>query len=205
MWNSTYTMFNTVSRAVLLLLTMVLLNACVQPVKQAQPEAPEKSQIPRTVDSDIQDLFDESLQDLKQEKYQQAVDLLTQLVEKEPRFPAPFVNLGMAYEKLGDKKNAEISYHKALAIDLGHARGNNALGLLYRKEGRFQEARKAYTNALADHPDYLPARKNLAILCDLYLRDYPCALENYEAYLEQQPDDKQVKIWITDLKQRMGQ
>jgi len=186
-----------------MLLMAWLLSGCVQPVKQ-QPVPAEKTTAAISVDSDLQDLFDESLQALKDEKYQRAIDLLLQFVAKEPRLPAPFVNLAMAYEKLGDKKNAEIYFHKALVIDLGHATANNALGLLYRKEGRFAEARKAYSNALADHPDFLPARKNLGILCDLYLRDYDCALENYEAYLELMPDDKQVKIWITDLKLRMG-
>jgi tetratricopeptide (TPR) repeat protein len=81
---------------------------------------------------------------------------------------------------------------------------NNELGLLYRKEGKFNAARTAYENAIQKHPDYLPARKNLGVLCDLYLHDFNCALEQFEGYLELQPDDKTVTIWVADVKRRLA-
>ncbi|MDQ1363043.1 MAG: hypothetical protein QG652_903, partial [Pseudomonadota bacterium] len=43
------------------------------------------------------------------------------------------------------------------------------------------------------------------ILCEIYLRDVDCALQQYERYLEYVPDDKTVTIWIADIKRRAGQ
>ena len=48
------------------------------------------------------------------------------------------------------------------------------------------------------------ARRNLGVLCDLYLADLECALSSYEAYMTTVPGDDQAAMWIADLRQRMG-
>jgi len=184
----------------------ILLASCAGEVKQ-DAEAP----IPRTelkhvdVDSEVEEDFSRAVALMEQDKYAQAVELLNSVVAREQRLPAPFVNLGIAHRKLGDDKAAEQNLIKALKLDINHAVANNELGLLYRRSGKFNAAKTAYQNALTKHPDYVPAIRNLGILCDLYLHDYDCALEQFESYQKLVPDDKNAAIWVADVKRRLGQ
>ena len=156
------------------------------------------------VDSGVNADFNKAVELLRTEQYQQAITVLESVIEREQRLPAPYVNVAMAYNELGNTTKAEENFISALKIDIGHPTANNELGLLYRKAGKFNAARTAYQNAIKEHSDYLPAKRNLGVLCDLYLHDYKCALEQYEDYLELQPDDKTVAIWVSDVKQRIG-
>lgn len=156
------------------------------------------------VDSDVEFDFKSAIVLMQEDKYAQAVPVLKTVIAREKRLPAPYVNIAIAYNKLGDSKAAEENLISALKLDIGHPVANNELGLLYRKAGKFNAARTAYQNAIKDHPEYLPARRNLGVLCDLYLHDYECALQQFEEYLELKPDDKTVAIWVADVKQRLG-
>ncbi|MFW2373474.1 MAG: tetratricopeptide repeat protein [Gammaproteobacteria bacterium] len=160
--------------------------------------------IVHNIDEDVNDDFDRAVSLLQSKQYDKAIKILESVIQREKRAPAPYVNLGMAYMLKGDNKQAEDYFHQALKLELGHPEANNELGQLYRKTGRFREARKAYRNALADNPDYLPAVRNLGILCEIYMHDLKCALEQFEVYLTYAPNDEKVQIWVTDLKQRLG-
>lgn len=164
-------------------------------------ELPQKETI--EISADVAAAFDLALSHLKSKEYDEAISILEKIIEEEKRVPAPFVNLAMAYNKTGRPEKAEKYFLQALKIELTHPIANNQLGLLYRKKGRFNDAKKAYTNALTEYPEYLPIVKNVGILCELYMRDLPCALEYYEQYLDLQPDDKIMKIWVADLTRRV--
>ena len=155
------------------------------------------------VDSDVELDFKNAIVLMQQGNDAQAVTVLKSVIEREQRLPAPFVNIAIAYNKLGDTKAAEESLIKALKLEIGHPIANNELGLLYRKAGKFNAARTAYQNAINEHPDYLAAKRNLGILCDLYMHDFNCALEQFEDYLDLKPDDKTVAIWVADVKRRI--
>jgi tetratricopeptide (TPR) repeat protein len=156
------------------------------------------------VDSDVELDFKNAIVLMQEEKYAQAVPILKSVIEREKRLPAPYINIAIAYNKMGDTKAAEENLINALKIDIGQPVANNELGLLYRKEGKFNAARTAYENAIKDNPQYLPAIRNLGVLCDLYLHDFQCALEQFEDYLELKPDDKTAEIWVADVKRRLG-
>ena len=157
------------------------------------------------VDSDVEVDFKDAIVLMQQDKNIQAIEILTTVIEREQRLPAPYVNIAIAYNKLGDSKLAEQHLIKALKLDIGHPVANNELGLLYRKAGKFNAARTAYENAIKSHPEFLAAKRNLGVLCDLYMHDFECALKQFEGYLELKPEDKAVEIWIADVKHRLRQ
>lgn len=136
-----------------------------------------------------------------------AIDRLAFLTSESPMIAAAHIDLGIAYHRAGDLHAAEEHLQNALALDVAatHPVVHTELGIIYRKQGRFADAKASYQTALAVSPDYHFARRNLGILCDLYLADTECALRAYETYMAAVPDDDEVAIWIADVNNRMIQ
>lgn len=132
------------------------------------------------------------------------IEELTAIVDSNPSFAAPHINLGIALREAGEFEKAEDALVRALEANPRHPVAHNELGIVYRRLGKFQEARASYESALEYQPSFHYARKNLAIICDLFLGDLDCALENYEIYHAADPADENVSIWIADLRQRAG-
>jgi Tfp pilus assembly protein PilF len=147
--------------------------------------------------------FERAVAMLNNQEYGQAIDLLEKVVEQSPGVTAPYINMAIACQHIGKLEQAEEHIKTALLLVPEHPVASNEYGLLYRKTGRFAEARAIYEKALSSFPDYYPIQRNLGILCDLYLNDLACALEHYEIYSEAKPEDKQVKLWIADLRARI--
>ena len=193
-------------RSVQYLLLVMLAGSCAVQEKKTETVGPAAEQASAEiiyVDAEVQKSFDQGVQLLQAGEADAAISVLKTVVAREQRLTAPYVNLALAYQQKGDDKQAESYLQQALAIDSTQPQASNQLGLLYRKQGKFKQARDIYKKALAKHPEYLPVIRNLGILCDIYLRDLDCALEQYEKLQQLLPDDKTVKIWIADLKARM--
>jgi tetratricopeptide (TPR) repeat protein len=148
--------------------------------------------------------FDRAIAMLKDKDYGQAIDLLEKVIELSPGISAPYIDIAIAYQGIGKPDKAEEHLKAALKLFPEHPVACNEYGLLYRKTGRFAEARSIYEKAIARFPDYYPLHRNLGILCDLYLDDPECALKQFETYSERMPADAQVKIWIAELRMRLG-
>jgi Tfp pilus assembly protein PilF len=157
------------------------------------------------VGSDVRADFDDAMKYLREEDYEKGIVLLTKVTARSQSNTAPYINLAIAYRETGNLPLAEENLKKALALNPEHPVANNEYGMVYRKTGRFPEAKAAYEKTLEKHAMFLPARKNLAILCDLYMKDLKCAVKHYQLYSTAVPDDKTVRIWITDLEKRLGQ
>ena len=161
------------------------------------------TEVPKMDEASRRD-FDRAVAMLKDQDYAQAIEFLEKVIEQSPGVTAPYIDIAIAYQRIGKPEQAEEHLKTALKLFPEHPVACNEYGLLYRRTGRFAEARAIYEKAIARFPDYYPARRNLGILCDLYLNDPACALEHYEIYSEARPEDKPVKLWIADLRARLG-
>jgi Flp pilus assembly protein TadD len=199
-----------VRRVLRLLAAAWLASACAsrgaEPPASAEAQASggfvlrEKSRVPSGVRSD----FESAVQMLKAHQLEGGIARLAAVTEKAPQLVAAHVDLGIAYRESGDLARAEASLKKALELDPRHPVAWNELGIVDRRTGRFAEARAAYEKALAIYPQFHFARLNLAILCDLYLADAGCALEQYRLYGEAVPGDEAAAKWLADLRNRTG-
>lgn len=161
----------------------------------------EKARISSNVRSD----YGQALTLIEQGRRDEGIALLEVVADATPELSAPRIDLGIAYHHAGNLEAAEKHLLLALESNPNHPIAHNELGIVYRKSGRFAQAKQTYESALAIYPGYHYARRNLAVLCDLYLVDLNCALENYEAYVATVPGDAEALMWIADIRNRLGQ
>ena len=147
--------------------------------------------------------FEKAVTLLQESRDAEAVPILEEVVSQSPGVTAPHINLAIAYRHTEQFKPAEEQLLAALALVPDHPVAKNEYGLVLRHTGRFGEARAVYEAALEGFPEYLPARLNLGILCELYLKDLACAIEQYTTYHEANPGHEAVAIWIADLNLRV--
>ena len=195
------------------LVLMMMLGACATTDTSSRPSATIDVQeevgftitelVP--VDSNVRTEYIEALGYLQRAQHEEGLAMLQNVATSAPDLSAPRIEMGIAYHAIGDLDAAEENLSAALELNPDHPIALNELGIVYRKTGRFAEARKSYESALAVYPGYHHARRNLGILCDLYLADLDCALENYEAYMTTVPSDDQAAMWIADIRGRLGQ
>ena len=202
--------FNALRRICVPLALLALMAGCIsnhQPIKTAGNKKAE-IQAGKLTAADALEArvyFDAAMGLIKSGEYETGIELLNKVTEKAKNNSIPYINLAMAYSKLDNLKLAEDNLKLALNIDPKNPVANNEYAMLYRKTGRLSEARHLYERVLEKYPRFYMARKNLGILCDLYMRDYACALKQYEIYSGAMPSDKTVKIWIADVQKRLTQ
>ncbi len=158
----------------------------------------------RSVDRAVRENFDAAIALLRKQKYEEAIKLLHKVIQQSQNNSAPYINIALAYEMTGEMGLAEDNLKRALAINPNHPAAMNEYALLYRRTGRFAEAKKLYASLLDKYPSFMLAHKNLGVLCELYLNDLQCAYDQYKAYNSALPDDEEVKLWIVGVKQKLG-
>jgi len=156
------------------------------------------------ISADTQTSYERALALLNAQRLIEGIAVLRQITSDAPEVTAPYVDLGIAYAAVDDLEAAAEALETAALLSPEHPVVHNELGIVYRRLGRFGDARAEYEKALAVFSDFHYARRNLGVLCDLYLDDIQCALENYRAYLNSAGEDPEVEIWVADLSNRAG-
>ena len=204
--------------AVLVMLPMLFSGCATAPKVEQAPVVPQGPSVVKLndgrqgfviretpgMDAELRGEFERAVDLMQEGKNGKAIELLAKVIERSPGVTAPHINIAEAYQRTGKPEPAEQHLKTALDLVPDHPVASNEYGLLLRKGGRFKEARAVYEKSLASFPDYLPIHRNLGVLCDLYLNDPECALRQFEIYSNGMPADAQVKIWIAELRMRLG-
>jgi chemotaxis protein methyltransferase CheR len=83
-----------------------------------------------------------------QGRYEPAVSLLRQLLQKDNLFGEAYYLLGVLYQKLGELDQAVEALQKAVYVDPNVAVAHYQLGEVFRQQQQSDKARRAYRNAI---------------------------------------------------------
>jgi tetratricopeptide (TPR) repeat protein len=180
----------------LLALSLLLQAGCSSMPGERQPATQLQAITPA-----LQANYLEAITLLQEHEWLAAQQRLLPITVSHPQLSGPWLNLGITRLQLGDGSAAEAAFNRALEANPGNIEACNQLGILYRRAGRLDEARRYYEAALLHDPDYADAHWNLGILHDQYLSNPQLALQHYERYQAiTGSTDPQLQAWIAELR-----
>lgn len=128
---------------------------------------------------------------LNENRYVEAVDVLTQLTVIDKNHLEGHINLAVAQVNTDDLQGAEQSYKQAIAIAPDAANPRYNLGNLYWQQERYEEALEAYAKSVELDPSDNDALYNLAIT-HIALNDADSALPLFEQLSVRMPNNASV-------------
>ncbi len=132
---------------------------------------------------------------------------LEKMLAVNPNNAEALVQLGNDYFDMGNYEKAVEIYQRSLAVDPRNADVITDMGVAYRKMGKSKEAADAFRKTLEVDPDHALALFNLGIVLRDDLKDYPAALEAWEAFLQKAGDSPHavmVRPWVKQLREKAG-
>lgn len=142
-----------------------------------------------------EDLEDQAARLSAAGKYKEAVNLYKVLAARQPRSAPVFINLGVAYAKLGQFSLAAKAYRNALAIDPASMPALINLGLAEFKAGKFGDAVKPLETALRQEPDNRQAQTLLA-MSHFSLRQFASASRLFEILFKADPGNTMLQYLL---------
>jgi len=133
------------------------------------------------------ELFENALDFLKQDKYQEAVDAFTVLIKMAPENPHAYRNRGVAYMKMNQYDNAinDFERTKEIVPELKGLHSNIGVAWYYKKD--YARAIENYDKEILLSPDNYFAYFNRAI-CNAVRKDYEKSFSDITRTIELLPD-----------------
>jgi Tfp pilus assembly protein PilF len=93
-----------------------------------------------------------------------AIEKLNEYLKSKPNDDVAWTILGNAYLDLNQNEKAETAYKKALEINSNGFQAITSMGILRRKQGKYDEALAYYEKALAINPKYAQAYSSMTVI-----------------------------------------
>ena len=189
---------------------VLALVSCAGPNSVTKRQVSSRTIVP--VSAAQQSDFEMALALMKKRSYAKATPILESIIKENNRLVGVHINLAIAYMKLAEDETenenlqkAEQALLQAISLNKREAVAHFQLGLLYRQTGRFEQAQQSYRQAIRYNANYSMAYFNLGVLCDIFLQQAECAIEQFEAYRVLVPaDTEKINLWLSDIRRRAG-
>jgi tetratricopeptide (TPR) repeat protein len=129
----------------------------------------------------------------------EAADAYRHVIESEPDWVEPRLNLGTLLYEQGDLESAWECYRAAVAHAPGHALARFDLGSVLDEMKQFEEAAEQLQEAVRLDPTYADAHYNLARVYDELGRTRE-SLPHWHRYLQMDPNS----AWADHVRERLG-
>ena len=150
----------------------------------------------------IEDLYKQALDAMRAQDYKQAESLFEQILQLNPKQTGVLINCAIIAKKQQNLAKAQQLLEQVITEQSNHAHAQHLLATVYQQQGIFDKAEQAYKDALKVEPEFKQAMLNYAVLLDLYRGDWQGAKQYYQAFLQLEPDNRQVKMWLAAVEQK---
>jgi Tfp pilus assembly protein PilF len=140
---------------------------------------------------------------MKRKELPKAVEYFKKSADTKPAFPDPHLNLGVAYQDMGLKEEAEVQYLTAMSLAPLNLHIRNRLGSLYLEESRVQEAEGQFAKSASIAPNVVAYDALGQIL--LRRRAYTAAEAMFRRSISLNPGDVHAREELAELYRAAGQ
>lgn len=135
---------------------------------------------------------------MKAGEYQQALDFLKNILQRNPQLSQAWYLAGYCHFKLNHYSQAIESYRRTLQFQPDYADACLALGLVYAKLEEYDQAESAFLQALSFRPVYSEASHFLAGIYEMTGR-MPQAIETMQQAIRQNPQDARANLRLAQM------
>jgi len=121
------------------------------------------------------------------------IQTLKEIVKKDPKNLAAWVELGNLYFDTDQPKDAIDAYSRYLAVKPDNADVRTDMGIMYRKLGQFDKALEEFRKAAQGDPKHANSRYNIGIVLLHDKGDIKSAIKAWEDYLKVDPNSERAQ------------
>jgi tetratricopeptide (TPR) repeat protein len=121
------------------------------------------------------------------------IQTLKEIIKKDPKNLAAWVELGNLYFDSGQPKEAIEAYRQYLAVKPDNSDVRTDMGIMYRALGEFDRAIEEFKKAAQSDPKHINSRYNIGIVLLHDKGDIKGAIKAWEDYLRVDPNSEKAE------------